>query len=47
MGAFGQIVSLFFFAMVVIAALTSVISLMEVVTQFIIQKYKVNRKKAI
>lgn len=47
MGALGQIVSLFFFAMVVIAALTSVISLMEVVTQFIIQKYKVNRKKAI
>lgn len=47
MGAFGQIMSLFFFAMVVIAALTSVISLMEVATQFIIQKFKVSRKKAI
>ncbi len=47
MGTFGQIISLFFFAMVVIAALTSVISLMEVATQFIIQKFKLKRKKAI
>ncbi len=47
MGTLGQVVSLFFFAMVVIAAITSVISLMEVATQFIIQKFKVRRKKAI
>ena len=47
MGTLGQIVSLFFFAMVVIAALTSVISLMEVATQFIIQKFKIKRTKAI
>jgi NSS family neurotransmitter:Na+ symporter len=46
MGSFGNLVSLFFFAMVVIAALTSVISLMEVSTQFVIQKFKVARKKA-
>lgn len=47
MGVLGQIVSLFFFAMVVIAAITSVISLMEVATQSIIQKFKIKRKKAI
>ena len=47
MGAVGQIVSFFFFVMVTIAALTSVISLLEVVTQFVIQKFKVLRKKAI
>ena len=47
LGSIGKIVSFLFFGMVVIAALTSVISLMEVVTQFIIQKYKLNRKKAI
>jgi len=47
MGLFGKFVSFFFFAMVVIAALTSVISLMEVVTQFIIQKFRVGRKKSI
>ena len=46
MGGFGQVVSFFFFAMVVIAALTSVISLLEVATQFVIQKFKVERKKA-
>jgi len=46
LGGFGQVVSFFFFAMVVIAALTSVISLLEVATQFIIQKFKVKRKKA-
>ncbi len=46
MGDFGQVVSFFFFAMVVIAALTSVISLLEVATQFVIQKFKVERKKA-
>ncbi len=47
MGVIGQIVSLFFFSMVSIAAITSVISLFEVVTQFIIQKFKMPRKKAI
>lgn len=47
MGTLGQVISLFFFAMVVIAAITSVISLMEVATQFIIQKFKLARKKAI
>ena len=47
LGVIGQIVSFAFFGMVVIAALTSVISLLEVVTQFIIQKFKVRRKKAI
>lgn len=47
MGTLGQIISFFFFAMVVIAALTSVISLLEVVTQFVIQKFRVQRKKAI
>lgn len=46
MGAFGQIVSFFFFAMVVIAAVTSVISLMEVTTQFVIQKAHADRKKS-
>lgn len=47
LGVLGQIVSFFFFGMVVIAALTSVISLLEVVTQFVIQKFRVHRKKAI
>ena len=46
MGGLGQIVSFFFFAMVVIAALTSVVSLVEVVTQFIIQRFKIARKRA-
>ena len=47
LGALGQTVSFLFFGMVVIAALTSVISLLEVVTQFAIQKFRINRKKAI
>lgn len=47
LGIFGKIVSFLFFGMVTIAALTSVISLLEVITQFAIQKFKVNRKKAI
>lgn len=47
LGVVGKIVSFMFFGMVVIAALTSVISLLEVVVQFIIQKFSVNRKKAI
>ena len=46
MGPFGQIVSFFFFTMVVIAALTSVVSLVEVVTQFVIQRFKVARRRA-
>lgn len=46
MGSIGPVVSFLFFGMVVIAALTSVISLMEVVTQFVIQKFKLSRKKA-
>ena len=46
LGDFGQVISFLFFVMVVIAALTSVISLLEVATQFIIQKFKVRRKKA-
>ena len=47
LGVAGNVVSFFFFGMVTIAALTSVISLLEVVTQFLIQKYSLNRKKAI
>lgn len=47
LGTLGKIVSFFFFGMVVIAALTSVISLLEVVTQFVIQKFRVHRKRAI
>jgi NSS family neurotransmitter:Na+ symporter len=46
LGGFGQVVSFLFFIMVTIAALTSVISLLEVATQFVIQKFKVARKKA-
>ncbi len=46
MGVIGQVVSLLFFGMVVIAALTSVISLLEVATQFVIQKFHVDRKKS-
>jgi len=46
MGFIGKIIGFLFFAMVAIAAVTSVISLMEVVTQFVIQKFKISRKKA-
>lgn len=46
LGWFGMIVSFLFFAMVTIAALTSVISLLEVATQFVIQKFKIKRKVA-
>lgn len=46
MGTIGQVVSFLFFSMVAIAALTSVISLYEVCTQFAIQKFHLNRKKA-
>lgn len=47
LGVVGKIVSFLFFAMIVIAALTSVISLLEVVCQFVIQKFRVSRKKAV
>ena len=45
-GFFGNVIEFFFFAMVVIAAVTSVISIMEVASQFVIQKFKVSRKIA-
>ena len=44
MGAIGPFISLLFFIMVVIAALTSVISILEVSVQFICQRYKKKRK---
>ena len=47
LGVAGKIVSFFFFGMVTIAAITSVISLLEVTTQFLIQRYSIGRKKAI
>jgi NSS family neurotransmitter:Na+ symporter len=46
MGDIGQFVSFFFFAMIVIAAVTSVISLVETGVQFVIQKFKAPRKIA-
>ncbi|MBR7159878.1 MAG: sodium-dependent transporter [Clostridia bacterium] len=46
MGVFGYVISFLFFAMVAIAAVTSVISLLEVVSQYVIQRFKINRKKA-
>ena len=46
LGVAGAIMGCFFFVMVAIAAVTSVVSLIEVVTQFIIQKFRVNRKTA-
>ena len=45
-GFAGKIIEFAFFAMVAIAAITSVISIMEVASQFIIQKFKISRKKA-
>lgn len=45
-GPLGHVIEFFFFAMVIIAAVTSVISIMEVSSQFIIQKFKINRKIA-
>ena len=47
MGFAGKMVSFFFFSMVAIAALTSVISLYEVCTQFVIQKFHVKRVSSI
>lgn len=46
LGVVGGIIGAFFFLMVAIAAITSVVSLVEVVTQFVIQKLKVSRKVA-
>ncbi len=46
LGTVGGIMGSFFFLMVTIAAVTSVVSLVEVVTQFFIQKYKISRKRA-
>ncbi len=45
-GPVGHVIEFFFFAMVIIAAITSVISIMEVSSQFIIQKFKIKRKIA-
>lgn len=45
-GFIGYIIEFLFFAMVIIAAVTSVISIMEVSSQFIIQKFKIKRKIA-
>lgn len=45
-GYLGKIIEFLFFAMVIIAAVTSVISIMEVSGQFIIQKFKMPRKIA-
>ncbi len=47
LGFLGKIISFFFFSMVVIAAVTSVISLLEVVSQFIIQKFRTKRRNAV
>lgn len=44
MGFAGKLVSFAFFVMVMIAAITSVMSLIEVATQFVIQKFKASRK---
>lgn len=47
MGVGGQILSLLYFTMAAIAATTSVISILEVVSQFIIQRHKVARTRAV
>lgn len=47
MGFIGKIISFLFFSMVTIAALTSIMSLYEVCTQFVIQKFHANRKISI
>ncbi len=45
-GFLGNLIEFFFFAMVTIAAVTSVISILEVASQFVIQKFKISRKLA-
>lgn len=47
LGTMGKVVSFLFFGMVSIAAITSIISLLEVITQFFVQKFPIRRKKAI
>lgn len=43
-GFIGNVIEFFFFAMITIAAVTSVISIVEVASQFVIQKLKISRK---
>ncbi len=45
LNTFGKIISFLFFGMVSIAAITSVISMLEVSAQYLIQRYKLNRIK--
>lgn len=45
-GFIGKVFEFIFFGMIVIAAVTSVISIMEVASQFVIQKFKTDRKIA-
>lgn len=45
LGMSGKIISFLFFGMASIAAITSVISLIEVMAQYMIQRYKLKRKK--
>ncbi|MBQ6920371.1 MAG: hypothetical protein IJQ72_00540 [Bacilli bacterium] len=46
LGSGGKVVSFLFFGMVSIAAITSLISLIEVISQYLIQRYKLKRKLA-
>ena len=46
LGTGGKVLSFIFFGMVSIAAITSIMSLFEVVTQFLIQAFKIKRKIA-
>lgn len=46
LGTAGMIVSFLFFGMVAIAAITSLISLIEVAAQYLIQRFNIKRKKA-
>lgn len=43
LGIVGKIVSFLFFGMVSIAAITSIISIMEVISQYLIQRFKIKR----
>jgi neurotransmitter:Na+ symporter, NSS family len=46
MGGIGRVVGAFFFVALVVGALTSAISLLEVVTSSVIDEYKLDRRKA-
>lgn len=46
LGMGGKIISFLFFGMIAIAAITSLISLIEVPAQYLIQRFKMKRKKA-